>query len=311
MEPRVTIGIPVYNGENYLAKTLDAILAQDYAAFEVVITDNTSTDGTEAMCRRYMAADKRVHYHRHSTNYGAAPNYNDVYHRSHGEYFKWSAHDDLIEPSFLSRCVEALDSDRAAVVAFTMFTSIDADGNPIEEGEPRPGLCSQDVATRVATAIYPYIEGGVSDAAIFGLMRRSAIDKTSLHGSYTGSDRTMLLELALQGPFHQVAEPLFLNRDHPDRSIRIRKKVADRGHIREVWFDAQRAGKIVFPNWRRLREFLFAIARAPIGLGDKMRSYGVVAKWIVTWNWKRLINDLRLGIVMAFNRRRRPKQEVA
>jgi hypothetical protein len=192
-----------------------------------------------------------------------------------------------------------------------MFNSIDAEGNHVGEGEPRPDLGSTDVPTRVATAIYPYIKGGVSDAAIFGLMRRSAIDKTSLHGSYTGSDRTLLLELALQGPFHQVTERLFFNRDHPDRSIRIRQNVADRGHVREVWFDAQRAGKIVFPNWRRLREFLAAIARSSISSKDKLRSVAIVGKWIARWNWKRLLNDLRLGLVMAFNRRRRPKEESA
>ena len=310
-QPLVSIGIPVYNGENYLATTLEAILAQDFTDFELVIADNTSTDATEAICRKYAATDGRVHYHRQVKNYGAAPNYNDVYHRSRGRYFKWSAHDDLIEPTFLSRCVAVLEAEPETVVAFTMFDSIDAAGARIGEGDPRPALCSPDVATRVACAIYPYTKGGASDAAIFGVMRRSAIDQTSLHGSYTGSDRTLLLELALQGPFHEVGERLFLNRDHPDRSIRIRKKVADRGHIREVWFDAQRAGKIVFPNWRRLREFLLAIARAPIGLTDKLRSIGVVARWIATWNWKRLLNDLRLGMAMAVNRRRRPKAEVS
>ena len=252
-----------------------------------------------------------MRYHRQSENYGAAPNYNDVYHRSYGQYFKWSAHDDLIEPTFLSRCVEALESNEDCVVAYTMFHSIDADGNRFEEGQPRPGLGSNDVAARVAAAIFPYTLGGVSDAAIFGVMRRSAIDATGLHGSYTGSDRTMLLELALQGPFQQVQERLFLNRDHPDRSIRIRQKVADRGHVREVWFDAGRAGKIVFPNWRRLTEFSKAIMAAPVSVRDKVRSFGVVLRWIAQFSWKRLINDLRLGLVMLFNRRRRPKEEVA
>ncbi len=308
--PLVSIGVPVYNGENYLAETLDAILAQDYRHLEVVITDNTSTDSTEDICKDYAARDSRVVYHRQPRNFGAAPNYNDAYHRSHGTLFKWSAHDDLIGPTFLSRCVTALHEHPECVVAFTMFTSIDAEGKPLEDGEPRPDLCSEDVATRVAAAIFPYAQGGVSDAAIFGLMRRSAIDATQLHGSYTGSDRTLLLELALQGPFHQVPERLFFNRDHPDRSIRIRRKVADRGHVREAWFDASRAGKIVFPNWRRLREFAVAIARAPVSLGDKLRSYGVVLRWIVKWNWKRLANDLRLGVVMFFNRRRRPKDEI-
>ncbi len=139
-------------------------------------------------------------------------------------------------------------------------------------------------------------------------MRRSAVDRTRLHGSYTGSDRTLLLELALEGPLGVVAEHLFYNRDHPDRSIRIRMKVSDRGHVREVWFDTQRAGRIVFPNWRRLREFVVAIARSRVGMRDKLRSYGVVIAWIVGWSWKRLLNDLYLGAAMTLSRRRRPTE---
>ena len=307
-DPVVSIGVPVYNGENYLAATLDALLAQDYSDFEIVIADNASNDATEDICRRYAATDHRIRYFRHAQNLGAAPNYNDVYHRSRGKYFKWSAHDDLIEPSFLTRCVEALESLPETVVAFTMFDSIDPTGARIDEGKARPGLTSSDVAIRVATAIFPYKEGGASDAAIFGLMRRSAIDRTSLHGSYTGSDRTLLLELALQGPFFEVPERLFLNRDHPERSIRMRRTAEDRGHNREAWFDTQRAGRIVFPNWLRLREYLAAIIRAPIEIRDRLRCLAVVARWIVTWSWKRLINDLRLGMLMAFDRRRRLAQ---
>jgi glycosyltransferase involved in cell wall biosynthesis len=308
--PRVSIGSPVYNGENYLAKTLDAILAQTFEDLEVVIVDNASTDSTEALCLEYAAKDPRIRYHRQVQNLGAAPNYNDAYHRSRGEYFKWSAHDDLIEPAFLERCVAALDANPDHVVACTMFDSIDSEGNHIAQGDSRPAIGSSDVVERVGAAIYPYNRGGVSDAAIFGLMRRSVLNRTHLHGSYTGSDRTILLELALLGPFFEVPERLFLNRDHPDRSIRIRMKVRDRGHIREVWYDTQRAGQIVFPNWRRLREFVEAIGRARIPIAERIRCAFVVLRWVVTFNWKRLINDLRLGFVMAMSRRRRPKTEV-
>ena len=302
--PKVTIGIPVYNGENYLADTLDSILSQTFEDFEVLITDNASTDGTEAICRAYAERDPRVRYHRQPKNLGAAPNYNDVFHRSHSEYFKWSAHDDLIEPAFLEECVSVLDTRPDVVVAFTMFDSINSEGVRIDIGKARPGLASPEVSTRVRTAIYPYRQGGASDAAIFGLMRRSALDRTRLHGSYTGSDRTILMELALLGPFFQVPERLFLNRDHPARSIRIARGANKRGHHREAWFDTQRAGLIVFPNWRRLREFVEAIVRAPITAVEKSRSLRVVSGWVVRGNWRRLGNDLRVGLVSAANQRR-------
>ena len=302
--PKVTIGIPVYNGENYLADTLDSILSQTFEDFEVLITDNASTDGTEAICMAYAERDPRVRYHRHPQNLGAAPNYNDVFHRSQSEYFKWSAHDDLIEPTFLAECVSVLDTQPDVGVAFTMFDSIDSEGVRIDVGIPRPGLGSPDVSTRVRTAIYPYRQGGASDAAIFGLMRRTTLDRTKLHGSYTGSDRTILMELALLGPFFQVPERLFLNRDHPSRSIRIGRGANKRGHHREAWFDTSRAGLIVFPNWRRLGEFIEAILRAPITAVDKSRSLRVVSGWVLRGNWRRLGNDVRVGIAAAANQRR-------
>jgi glycosyltransferase involved in cell wall biosynthesis len=304
--PRVSIGIPVYNGENYLAETLDAILAQTFEDFEIVIADNASTDATEAICTAYAAEDPRIRYRRQSQNYGAAPNYNDVFHRSRGEYFKWSAHDDLISPTFLERCVSALDANPDHVAACTLFDSIDSTGNHTAQGEARPALGSSDVANRVAAAIYPYKRNGVSDAAVFGLMRRSALNRTRLHGSYTGSDRTILLELALLGPFFEVPERLFLNRDHPSRSIRIRDRTETRGHAREIWYDTRRTGQVSFPNWRRLSEFCGAIIRSPVEPAGKVRCCAVVMKWVVKGNWKRLVNDLRLGLTLAISRRKRP-----
>ncbi|MFV2000534.1 MAG: glycosyltransferase family 2 protein [Acidimicrobiia bacterium] len=309
--PRVSIGIPVYNGENYLAETLDAILAQTFEDFEIVIADNASTDGTEAICVAYAARDSRIHYRRHVQNFGAAPNYNDVYHRSRGAYFKWSAHDDLIDQTFLEKCVSALDANPDHVVACTLFDSIDGHGAHIGQGEARPALGSSDVAARVGAAIYPYRHGGVSDAAVFGLMRRSALDRTRLHGSYTGSDRTILLELALLGPFFEVPERLFLNRDHPSRSIRIRTKASDQGHAREIWYDTNRAGQVVFPNWRRLTEFSEAIVRARIKPTEKLRCFTVVFGWVARGNWKRLVNDLRIGLSTAIRRMRRTTTEAS
>ncbi len=145
-EPLISIGIPVWNGENYLAETLDAFLAQDFADFEIVIADNASTDRTEAICREYAAREPRIRYHRQPANYGAAPNYNDVYHRATGKYFKWAAHDDLIAPTFLSECLAVLVDDPGSVAAFTGSISIDADGNELGRSDPRAGLAAPDVA---------------------------------------------------------------------------------------------------------------------------------------------------------------------
>jgi glycosyltransferase involved in cell wall biosynthesis len=119
--PRVSIGLPVYNGERFLKDALDSILSQTYRDFELIISDNASSDHTEEICRRYAARDERVRYYRYDNNVGAARNFNRVFQLSRGEYFKWAAHDDICSPGFLQRCVKILDSDTAVVVCFSIL----------------------------------------------------------------------------------------------------------------------------------------------------------------------------------------------
>ena len=112
--PRVTLGVPVFNGGPFLPETLDSLLNQTFSDLEVVISDNASTDRTEEICRAYAARDPRVRYYRNDVNRGAAWNHNRVFELARGEFFKWSAADDLCAPEFLTLCVAALDRDPAA-----------------------------------------------------------------------------------------------------------------------------------------------------------------------------------------------------
>ena len=111
--PRVSIGMPVYNGADHVAKAIQAILSQTFEDFELVISDNASSDGTDQICRRYAALDPRIRYCRNDHNLGAAANYNRVFELARAEYFKWAAHDDLYAPEYLERCVAELDSSAA------------------------------------------------------------------------------------------------------------------------------------------------------------------------------------------------------
>src|SRR5215212_2547350 len=106
--PQVSLGVPVYNGEKYLAEALESLLQQDYADFEIIISDNASTDGTEEICRNFAGRDKRIRYYRNETNIGASPNYNRTFELARGRYFKWCAHDDVCLPAFVRRAAEVL-----------------------------------------------------------------------------------------------------------------------------------------------------------------------------------------------------------
>src|SRR5690348_16440326 len=96
--PRVSIGLPVFNGENFIADAIASVLGQTLTYVELVIQDNASTDRTAEICADFAARDRRVRYFRNPTNLGLAPNYNLAFHNSRGHYFKWLAHDDYLEP---------------------------------------------------------------------------------------------------------------------------------------------------------------------------------------------------------------------
>ena len=106
--PLVSVGIPTYNRRDMLKRAVESVLAQDYPDFEVVISDNASTDGTQALCEDLCLRDGRVHYIRQSTNKGPIAKFNEVFRHSHGELFMYSDDDDWLDPSYLSQCVSTL-----------------------------------------------------------------------------------------------------------------------------------------------------------------------------------------------------------
>ena len=108
--PRLTVGLPVYNGAEHLAESLASLLGQTYDNFELLISDNASSDGTADICHLYEKQDPRVRYFRQAHNIGSAANHNFVFRQGRGELFKWASHDDLYARDLLKRCVDALTS---------------------------------------------------------------------------------------------------------------------------------------------------------------------------------------------------------
>jgi GT2 family glycosyltransferase len=106
----VTIGMPVYNSASTIRAALDSLLNQTRRDFVLVISDNASTDDTEAICREYVARDDRIRYLRQSTNLGSAMNYRCVLFEAHTPYFMWAPGDDLWAPTFIDRTVAFLEA---------------------------------------------------------------------------------------------------------------------------------------------------------------------------------------------------------
>ena len=129
--PKLSLGIPVFNGAAYLAQLFECLRAQTFADFEAIISDNASTDGTEQICREVIALDPRFRYRRNRRNIGAAPNFNRVFEQGTGRYFKWTAHDDLLAPTYLERCVQLLEDDPSVSVAHAAIQVVNADREPL------------------------------------------------------------------------------------------------------------------------------------------------------------------------------------
>src|SRR5246127_6023313 len=117
--PLVSVGLFVYNGERFIEEALQSILKQTFTDFELIISDNASTDRTGEIVKAYAERDNRIRYYRNEKNIGAGWNARRVYELATGKYFKWATADDFLEPDLLRRCVEILESDPGCVAAYT------------------------------------------------------------------------------------------------------------------------------------------------------------------------------------------------
>ena len=216
--PRVSIGLPVYNGEDYLAEAIASVLGQTFPDFELVISDNASTDRTSEICRDYASSDSRVRYVRNERNVGAPKNYDLSWERCSGQYFKWLAHDDKLKPGYLAATVSALESNPDLVLCHSVVEYIDEHGEQLGFYRSVAKDCGgRDPAERFAAVILR-IHTCVD---FFGLMPRKVTENSLLHQCFRGADRAFLAQVALRGPFLQLEEPLVQMRQHPGQYSQI------------------------------------------------------------------------------------------
>jgi glycosyltransferase involved in cell wall biosynthesis len=283
--PRVSIGLPVFNGDEYIEEALHSLLAQTHADFELIISDNASTDRTEQICRRYAAKDDRIRYFRNENNLGAAKNFNQLFELSSGEYFKWAAHDDLCAPEHLQRCVEVLDREPNVVLCYPKTSIINEQGELVEHYFDGFNLRSPKPHERFRDF---FRAPGLCNP-VFGLTRASALKRTALIGNYASSDRVLLGELSLLGQFFEIPEYLFYRRGHPQRSLAA--NITDSEIA--AWFDPAMRSKILLPRWRRFSEYLKAIGRAPLSWSERVRCYTEVWRFaLLPKKWDGMKEDL-------------------
>jgi glycosyltransferase involved in cell wall biosynthesis len=261
--PLVSVGVPVYNGEEYLAAALDALLAQDVEDFEVVVCDNASTDATAEIARRYADFDPRVRYHRNPRNLGLSGNFNRTFELSRGKYFKWAAHDDWHPPHTLRACTDVLEQDPSSVLCASAVAIMDDDGEIFEEWHPSVDLRSPSAHVRFHKLIWSLGE----THPLFGVMRSEALRRTPLYRPFVGGDRVLLAQLILMGPFLQLPDVL-----HHYRQARMRPGVGAPSNrpSQAVILDPANEGKLASRTWRLCYEHLRLVSRAQLAPGHKL-----------------------------------------
>jgi glycosyltransferase involved in cell wall biosynthesis len=287
---RVSIGLPVYNGERYLGEALDSILAQTYTDFELIISDNASTDRTHEICLAYANKDSRIRYYRNEKNLGSAWNFNRVFELSAGEYFKWAAHDDIISSDFLLKCVEVLDKDPSVILCYSDTTIIDEKGKFIENCDLMLNIDSPKPYERFRSLVLT----NHSCFEIFGLIRVRTLRKTPLMGNYGHSDGILLARLGLLGRFYKIPENLFFDRKHPEQSMYLigcYNSKSPNYYLQTIWLDPAKAGKIIFPHWKMLSEYCSAVLQVQLNCYERIFCFLFLIIWMIHKR-NALMNDL-------------------
>jgi glycosyltransferase involved in cell wall biosynthesis len=279
--PKVSIGLPVYNGERYLSEALDSLLSQTFADFELIICDNASLDRTEHICRSYAEKDSRIRYMRNPANIGGNRNYALAFSLARGTYFRWAACDDLCAPTLLERCVEVLDRNPEVVLAYAKTRLIGDRGQVLSDFEDDLHLQASDASDR-----FQQVNRKLRLCnAVFGLIRTSTLKKTRLLRNFVGADSPFLAELSLHGKFWEVPERLFMRRIHPAAFGSSSMPEALQ------WCHPGARRKMSFMGWRHSCEYFGIALRAPLGLRERARVFAYAVK-IAAWRRHELVREV-------------------
>jgi glycosyltransferase involved in cell wall biosynthesis len=284
--PLLSVGLPVWNGLPYLEKTLRSILDGEFQDYEIIACDNASTDGTAELLTEYAARDARIRYVRNETNIGAARNYNRTLELARGRYFRWMASDDLHSPGAIARCVEALEQDPGAVLAFPETRVIDGEGRVTHDYDDGDGWSAASPVDRFVCSLENF---GLS-TRMFGVIRADVLRRATLQGDYPASDLVMQSDLAIRGRFVRVHGEYFYRRVHQGSTQNLDAVQLAQFYVpdRTTAFPARQL--------RVLLELFRVVVSAPVSVRDKLRMLSVLARRAF---WHRRLLARELGALLT------------
>jgi glycosyltransferase involved in cell wall biosynthesis len=278
--PSLSIGLPVFNGEDYLEEAVESILAQTYKDFELVISDNASTDRTEEICRSFVERDGRVKYFRNPQNIGATQNWYRVFDLSCGKYFASAAHDDVYDPQFMEKCISVLEQDPSIVVCYSRTSIIDQEGKRLVDDRIARMLSAaiNTTSPHPSVRLYNVIDVDYLCIQLYGVMHAEALRRTKVFVGYYGCDRNTLAELALLGKIHELPEYLFHHRIYPEA---LGAAVYSGRSLQELFFlDPGTDWNERFAALKVYGNYFVSVAYAPMAFAEKIKSY-LYLEWII------------------------------
>jgi glycosyltransferase involved in cell wall biosynthesis len=294
-KPRVNIGMPVFNGEKFIEEAVDSILNQTFRNFEIIISDNASTDRTTQICLDYASKDPRVRYYRNKKNVGGPANYNRVFELSSAQYFKWAAYDDVLAPDYLRKCINVLDANPSIIGCHCKTGRIDQYSNFL--GYYNEGLLKRIDSAKPHERFRDLIGLWYTTTPFHGVYRASFFAQSQRHGSYIGADRNLVAELSLMGRIYELPECMFFWREHPLSYTsmfygKIREDSLDRLRAEAAWWNKESG--TYFPHWKNCFEYFRSVNHVPLELSERLLCYTQILDWILKEGRLFLAKDILL-----------------
>jgi len=213
--------MPVYNGELFIRKRLDSVLLQTFENFELIISDNASTDCTASICEEYVKKDKRIHYVRQEKNKGASWNFNYVLQEAKFEYFVWAAVDDVWFPKFLEENIKVLQSKDNCVGSMSKIKLHGVQEAKINSNSIN--LSFQNFLRKIRYTLKPVdiypMSGSYEDKictflkksrlqVVYGMYRTKALKESMIKEEFVGNDHALIMKILRHGDIYVVNQVL-------------------------------------------------------------------------------------------------------
>ncbi len=230
--PKVSVLIPTYNYARYLPEAIESVLGQDFQDFELLISDDCSTDNSAEVIARYAARDSRIHFQIHPKNLGMVENWNWCLSQARGEYIKFIFGDDkLLSPSAIGKMAALMESDPAISLVSTASKVIDARSTVIEtRNNFHPGICD---GKKVVVKCLERPANLVGEPTLVLFRKQQAA--RGFDARYRQlADLEMWFHLLDNGKFAHLGEPLCAFRRHDSQQTNANRK-SGKTEVESLW----------------------------------------------------------------------------